>query len=170
MGEIGYIKFDKQAARVILVQELEELQFRIADNMRSAGQVASGNTIKSMHVESEEYKASLIGRAFFGVLETGSAPHRQKANPPIDFFSIIKTWMKFKGIHGIDDRETNSIAWAITKTIEKKGTKLYRKGGRADIYSNEIPVTLQRIDDRLFNLVRAEVTSSIKLNNFEQFK
>lgn len=169
MNDIGYIKFDKNSARVIVMQELTELQARIADNMRAAGQVASGKTIDSMHVETEEQRGTLWGRAFFGVLETGSGPHRQKANPPINFFSIIRKWMEAKHIHGIDENDTNSIAWAITKTIQKKGTKLYRKGGRSDIYSNEIPITIQRINDRLFTLVKTDV-KSIKLNNYVQFK
>lgn len=180
MDGFGLIKFDKHAARTIIWQELTELQARIADNMRAANEVASGKTIRSMHVESREEGGMLLGRAFFSVLETGRGP----GGVPKNFYTIIRRWMKDKGVHGDpipykdpkrphkhspQERGDISMAWAIVFMTKKRGSKLFRDKGRSDIYSNEIPVTIQRINDRLFRQVTAEV-KSIKLNNYEQFK
>lgn len=175
---VGYIRFDVSSARVILIQELVELQARIADNMRKADEVASGKTIRSMHIVTEEYKASLIGRQAFGVLETGRRP----GNIPRGFYTIIRRWMKDKGVHGDpipyktqgshkytpQERGDRQMAWGIVFNIRNHGSKLFRDKGRDDIYSNEIPVTLMRIDERLFSLVKKEVTS-IKINKIHKF-
>lgn len=164
MADVGYIRFDASSVREVIWQELTELQARIIDNMRSANLVASGRTIQSMHVTTNEEGGILWGRKFFGALETGSAPHKNAYNPPVNFFAIIRAWMDAKGIHGINERDTNSIAWAITQTIRKKGTLQYRKGARSDIYSEEIPVTIQRVNERLWRMIETEM-KSIKLNN-----
>ena len=164
MADVGYIRFDASSVREVIRQELEELQFKIAENIRAKGLNASGRTIASMHVETTENGGTLFGRAFFGALETGSAPHKNAYNPPVNFFAIIRAWMDAKGIQGSDEMETNSIAWAITKTIRAKGTRQYRRGARADIYSSEIPATKQRIRERLWQLVETDM-KSIQLNN-----
>ena len=173
------IRFDEQAARQVIVEELTELQYKIAANMRQAGEVASGRTIASMHVTTQEYEGTLWGRAFFGVLETG----RRAGGVPRDFASIILQWMKDKGLHGEpipyktdrphkytpQQRGDLSMAHAIVQTIRKQGSLLYRSGGRADIYSNEIPKTLARIDGRMFRLVHMAV-ETIKLNDTQKIK
>lgn len=174
MSAFGYIRFDKEAARLAIVEELQALQQRIADNMQAAGEVASGRTIKSMHVTTKEDEGTLWGRAYFGVLETG----RRAGGVPKGFQGILLQWMRDKGLHGRplpyktdrphkytpQERGDRAMASAIAWTIEHKGSKLFRTGGRADIYSKEIPTTLQNIDSRIFRLVHTAV-ESIKLNN-----
>ena len=176
---VGYIQFDDNAARQVIVEELTALQYKIADNMRTAGEVASGRTIASMHVTTKENEGTLWGRAYFGVLETG----RRAGAVPRGFGAIILQWMKDKGLHGLpipyktdrphkytpQQRGDLSMAYAIAYTIKKKGSSLFRRGGRADIYSNEIPATIQRIDDRIWRLVSIS-TQSIKLNTRQTIK
>jgi hypothetical protein len=58
-----------------------------------------------------------------------------------------------------------SMASAIARTIARSGTKLYRDGGRTNIYSNEIPQTVQTIREALLQLMKAQV-KSIKLNGY----
>jgi len=60
------------------------------------------------------------------------------------------------------------MAWGIVFKTKKEGSKLFRDKGRDDIYSNEIPITLQRIGDRLFKMVTMEV-QSIKINKTPKF-
>lgn len=167
------IIFDHKAAREIVREELEQLQRNIAANMTKAGQVASGDTIKSMHVETSEEQGTLFGRGYFGVLETG----RAGGKVPLGFRDIIFRWMMCKNIHAsphayktnkphkysAQERADLSMAAAIATSIHKKGTRLFRRGGRADIYSNEIPLTIKRIEGRLVFLISQAMTS-IKIN------
>lgn len=169
------INFDQEAARVIVREELEQLQQNIAANMTKAGEVASGRTIKSMHVETDVQQGTLFGRAFFGVLETG----RSVGGIPRGFNQIIYQWMQDKNIHAApmpyktdrphkysdpQVRGDMSMASAIAWTIKTQGSSLFRKGGRDDIYSNEIPLTIKRIEGRLVFLI-TQAIRSIKLNN-----
>ena len=91
----GTLRIDQDAARVIVQEELEQLQQRIAANMVKANEVASGRTLKSMHVETDVQKGTLFGRAFFGVLETG----RRAGRVPRGFDQIIFQWMQDKNVH-----------------------------------------------------------------------
>ena len=169
------IYIDKEAARVIIREELEQLRQRIAANMTAAGQVASGRTIASMHVETNEQEGTLFGRAYFGVLETG----RRAGAVPSNFTAIIYRWMQDKNIHAkplpyirpgahkYNDPQVRgdmSMAAAIAHTIKTRGSKLFRQGGRDDIYSKEIPATVERVRERLVFLI-SQTFSSIKLNN-----
>lgn len=162
------------SVKSILQEELQSLAERIAANMRAAGEVASGNTIRSMHVETTEQQGTLFGRAFFGTLETG----RNAGRVPRNFSSIIYQWMQDKNVHAApmpykrdgdhkyspQERGDRSMAAAIAYTIKKKGTKLFRSGGRSDIYSNEIPKTISAISERIGKMLIKEV-QSIKLND-----
>lgn len=186
MAIVGYIRFDKASTEKVIEEELTALKFKIAHNMREANEVASGNTLKSLDVKMTDDGGTLWGRSFFAVLETG----RGKGGVPRGFIGIILKWMKAKGIHGkkipyktdgphkYTPQQRGDIAMAASiahviqfgsKEKPKGGTALFRQGGRADIYSNEIPITLQRIDERLFRMVHTAVYS-IQLNTKEQFK
>lgn len=165
----------------ILGIELEELKNRIIANHVAAGQVASGNTRKSLRVEINNYEGILWGRAPFGTLETG----RKAGRTPKGFAGIIRQWMKDKGIHAApipyvrqpsdrwqpkytpQERGDMSLAGAIAHTIRTKGTSLYRSGGRSDIYSNEIPKTENNIVSKLLAIYEAQV-ESINLNSRQE--
>lgn len=131
----GYIK-----------QEMERLKERIAQNIVSTGSNASGDTIRSLFVQVQGeqggtfVRATLYGRPFFGALETGSRPwkNQYKRVPPF-FAAIIQEWIDAKGL--------DLNAWAVAYKIMREGSSLYRKGGRRNIYSSEIPFTLRRISD-----------------------
>lgn len=160
-------------SRQILIEELEQLRLAIIKHHTDAGQVASGRTIKSLHVEATEYEGTLYGHKPFGVLETG----RRGGAVPSGFTGIILQWMKDKGIkvgpipyktnrpHKYTPQERGNLQFSyfVAQKIKKSGTLLYRQGGRADIYSNEIPQTVEKVGQRLLKLFGAEI-SSIKLN------
>lgn len=172
-------EFQEAAVSILLKEELEALKQKIITNMRNANQVASGITIKSMHVEANDTGGTLFGRKPFGTLETG----RKAGRVPHGFRYIILQWMRDKGIHAAPmpyvrgrkhkyDPQTRgdlSMASAIAYTIYKKGTRLHRIGGRSDIYSNVIPETTKRIGDHIMKLIHASITS-IKLNGTEEIK
>lgn len=171
----GGIQFDPKAASIIMREEVERAKQLIINHIRINGQNASGQTIASLHVEQpSEEETILWGRSPFGVLETG----RRNGKIPYGFYDIIRKWMANKGLHGTpqpyktdrphkytpQERGDRSMAGAIAHSIATKGSKLHRTGGRADVYSNVIPDTMQRLGQRIIFLISQSV-DSIKLNN-----
>lgn len=126
----------------IVSEELEALKERIVANHRAAGQVASGRTIESMKVERTEDGGILWGRNAFGTLETGRKPGKV----PKGFSDIILQWMEDKGIK-VD--HPKSFAFLVARKIAEEGTKLFRDGGRSDIYSSEIIDTMNSISEKI---------------------
>lgn len=168
------IEFDNLVARQIIEEEFERVKQQIIAHIRANGQNASGRTIKSMHVTTTEDSGTLWGRKAFGTLETG----RRGGKVPYGFRGIIYQWMQDKGIHGTpipyltdrphkytaQERGDMSMAGAIATAIAKRGTSLFRTGGRADVYSNVIPDTMSRLGERLIFLISQSI-DTIHLNN-----
>lgn len=160
------IQFDHQAARLIVTEELERARQLIINHIRANGQNASGRTIKSLHVEATEDEGVLYGHRPFGILETG----RKAGRVPQSFRQIILQWMRDKGLHGTpipyqrdgahkytpQERGDLSMAGAIAYTIQYRGSRLHRQGGRADVYSNVVPQTLERVRSRLISLINTQ--------------
>lgn len=161
----------------VLTEELARLAERIKDNHRRAGQVASGRTLASITYEVNEKVGTLYGRFPFGTLETG----RKGGRVPRNFVDIIRQWIKDKGIpvdpmpyirkpsekwqpkYTPEERGLTTMASAVATKIRKEGTALFRDGGRADIYSNEIPETIKRVEERIGKLFLLMV-ESININ------
>lgn len=147
----------KEDARKVVSEELESLRQSIIENHLKAGQKASGRTIASLHVETDNDGGILFGRKAFGTLETG----RRGGKVPKGFYKIIYQWMQDKGIQV---EKPKSFAYLVARKIAREGTKLYRQGGRSDIYSNEIPKTTGSVLSRITGLLAAGV-ESINLNS-----
>lgn len=142
----------RSGQRQILIQELTDLQKRVIQNHISAGQKASGRTIKSILVEVGDDYGQLTGRKAIGTLETG----RKGGKVPAKFQDIILKWMQAKGINV---PKPKSFAYLVARKIAREGTLLHRMGGRSDIYSKEINITLPRLikrlgDDQVAELMR----------------
>lgn len=143
----------------ILSEELESLRKRIIANHEAAGQVASGRTRDSLRVEATDDEGILFGRYPFGTLETGRKPGKV----PKGFAAIIEQWVKDKGIK---PKDPESFPYRVARKIEKEGTELYRSGKTEDIYSSEIPKTIESIGDRITGALGIEV-EHINLNSNE---
>lgn len=106
---------------------------QIKQNLSSTGTTATGKTAQSLRyevrVESTKATLKVIGKPFFAVVETGRKP-TPSYKPSEQFVKSIKEWMDAKGKTG--------SAYAIAQSIHKKGSKLWRDGGRTDIISNVI--------------------------------
>lgn len=146
-------------AQKVIQEELEDLKRRIIANHERAGQVASGRTRASLRVEVGEDRGTLWGKSPFGILETGRKPGKV----PKGFYYIILQWVKDKGI-SVENPKT--FAYFVSRKIAREGTELFRSGGRADIYSNEIPATIENIGNRIVGLIGMEV-EHINLNSNE---
>lgn len=147
----------KQEARAIIGEELEILRKAIIVNHLSAGQRASGRTERSLRIEFTEDTGTLYGRPALGVLETG----RSGGKVPKGFYQIILQWVQDKGIQVEKPR---TFAFLVARKIAKEGTKSHREGSFVDIYSQEIPKTVQNILDRLFGVFAKDV-EHINLNS-----
>ena len=162
-----------EEARKIISEELEALRQRIIDNHRNAGQIASGRTVASLNVVMRDNGGTLFGRQAFGTLERG----RKAGKTPQGFVSIIKQWIKDKGLtipsipyirrpserwqpkYSPEERGLNSLAGAIVYKIRTEGTRLFRDGGRSDIYTPEIEITKTNINQRISVLLQAQIMS-----------
>lgn len=147
----------KDEALGIIKYELTDLRQRIIDNHIRARQKASGKTISSLRVEITENSGILWGRKAFGTLETGRRPGRV----PKGFYKIILDWVEFKGIRV---EKPKTFAYFVARKIANEGTQLYRDGGRDDIYSKEIEITVKIILEKVFGIFERDVTH-INLNN-----
>lgn len=174
--------FDPRKGSSIVATELNELRLQIIKNMRAADAVASGQTIRSLHVRQSDFSAKLMSeqKMPFGTLETGRRGYRYPDNRkhiPSDFQTIIYQWMKIRGISADDvppykgtkyasaqERADWSMASAIAWKISLQGTKLFRQGGRNNIYSTAIPKTIEECKRRLSAFLAASTVESIKLN------
>ena len=171
----------KEKQLEIIGDELDSLMQRVTANHIRAGQKASGRTLQSIRKQISDAGGVLLGRAYFGVLETGRKP----GPVPGGFRFVILKWMKAKGISASpipyvrepsarwkpkytpQERGDLSLAGAIAYRIRKEGTSLYRNGGRDDIYSNEIPRTVENILDRIMTVFAKDV-ESININSINE--
>lgn len=129
---------------------------QIKQNLSSSS--ASGKTAQSLRYEvtNEGTKATLkvIGKPYFMVVETGRKPTPDK-KPSKEFVRNIKNWLQF--VSG-DTRP----AYAIAMSINQKGTKLFRDGGRKDIVSNVINQNLtDKISLDLLNKFAEQFMASV---------
>ena len=148
--------------RHVITDELQRLAQRISDNIERNGQRASGKTQASLEVVDDGDAIALLGRKAFGTLERGVPPLGDKIRLR-SFAGILYRWAHDKGIAFEDDRERWSFAFAVAKKIKKDGSLLFRDNGRADVYSNEIPKTIDNIARKLADAVVLKF-ESIKLN------
>ena len=162
----------------VLTEELSLLAQRIKQNHIRAGQVASGRTLRSITYEVNDNVGTLYGRFPFGTLETG----RKAGRIPRNLDAIIYQWAKAKGIHpepmpyvrqpsdrwrpkysSAEERAMWAFSKAVARKIQREGTLLHREGGRADIYSNEIPDAIESIEKRITAIFET-IVQSIHIN------
>lgn len=144
--------------RKILAEELDALRQRIGANMETADQIATGKTRDGMRVEVRGLSGVLTGRQAFATLERGSRPwSRKPKRTPKWFADLIGEW--------IDAKDLDLNKWAVARSLITKGSKLYRSGGRADIYSPELQKTMDAIGKRVLDQYAVLVTNRLTINN-----
>lgn len=105
---------------------------QVKDNLARTNTNATMETSNSLHYEVIESSAKItitvLGKPFMAVVETGRKPTPDK-KPSRNMIDNITKWVEARG-------KPESAAWAIAVSIQKKGTDLFRKGGRTDIYTD----------------------------------
>ena len=100
-----------------LIQLLEALRTDIINSLQAAGSDTTGQTAKSLTIVQAADGFQLRMPAYMQLLETGRAPTSSNpvaGNPPM--IQRIQQWCQAKGI-------PHEAAWAIKKSIDKKGYK-----------------------------------------------
>lgn len=110
---------------------------QIQQNLAATGTDATGDTSRSLRYQITQEGTvtvfQVIGRPYFMTVETGRKP-TPSYKPSRAFVNRIQEWMKARGLPG--------KAYGIAQSIHKKGTELFRTGGRKDIVSNVINQSL----------------------------
>lgn len=150
---------DIRDIEVMLTEVFEQAKRDIIANHERAGQVASGKTRDSLSVEvtsdTTSATATMYGRKYFAALETGSQPwKKQYKHPPKPFVETIAKWMVDKGIEGVS-------AYLVARKIMREGSKLYRDGGKQDIFTPVMSDIEERIDAELSSIFETITTKTL---------
>ncbi|MFI5159137.1 MAG: hypothetical protein ACHQF4_09750 [Sphingobacteriales bacterium] len=128
-----------------IIQFLETLKTDLVNSMQAKGTDASGQTAKQLTITIDCGKTQLEMPGYIQLLETGRGPTNKNAvasNPPM--LQRIQQWCREQGI-------PDKAAWAIKKSIDKKGFK-----GKPGILSE--PLGDDNINFRLKNLLDCVAT------------
>lgn len=144
--------------------KLDDCKQRIINNMGNAGQIVSGKTRDSLKVEQvAPNEIRLVARPFFSALETGSQPWSGRTGERMsaaDFRSVIAEWATRKGIVP-PDMGVENFAFVVARKIMADGSKLYRQGGRKDIFTPEIERVQDEINESISGTFRAVMSDII---------
>lgn len=116
----------------------------IKENLAKNGLNATGKTKDSLRRESDAKSVTIFAREFFEAMETGSKPSVK--NPSPEMVESIKEWAEMRG--------TDAKPYAIAKSILKKGSRLWRAGGRTDIFTNVADQMTKDIADDLVKSIK----------------
>jgi len=134
-----------------LVSFLDTLKTDLINSIQSKGVDTSGQTIKQIVVKTDDKNARLEIPGTLQILEKGRGPTSKNAptgTPPM--IERIKQWCQAKGI-------SEKGAWAIKKSIDKKGFK-----GKPGILTE--PLSEENIDRQLnpvLEIIANEIAKSI---------
>lgn len=147
--------------REIMERALSDCIGQIKANSRRAGQVATGRTLRSLERRLEErgtaYVGQILGRKYFGTLETGRGPYAGGKADPEGFNARLIEWMKARGFQCRDEEEYRRMANWLRWRINRFGTRLYRQGGRKDIFTPAVDAAAEFLQQELSALYRAEL-------------
>ena len=138
----------------IIDSAISEAIEQIKQASTSAGQKVTGRTLASLEgrvtVEANgNFVAEILGRPFFGALETGSGPARSKGSESArkQFITDLTLWCKARGFtsSGLSDEQYERVAKWLAWYLKRYGSSLYRKGGRRDIFTPAVDVLTQRL-------------------------
>lgn len=152
-------------ADIIIASALDDAIEEIRSNSRAAGQVVTGKTLKSLYrevvPEADGYTARLYGRAYFGALETGSGPARKRGTDAEleEFQRNLEEWCRIRGFpsSGLTPEQLTRVAKWLRWRLNKYGSRLYRKGGRKDIFTPAVENFEERLTEQLTSFYSTEV-------------
>lgn len=119
---------------------------------------ATGKTVNSVRYDVKKEgtvdRLTFYAREWTKLLETGRGPTTKGPSP-----EMIESLTEYAAARGMDNPK--SAAWAIAKTLNKKGDKTHRAGGR-EVYS---PTVLQLAQD-----IKKDVTKNFTTKFMQTIK
>lgn len=136
MGYRLWTRDHKTMNNDLLLQLLEQLKTDVINSLQAAGSNATGQTAKQLTITQQDNTLQLELPGYMQLLETGRGPTGSDAVPgdPL-MIQRIQQWCQAKGI-------PVKAAWAIKKSIDKKGFK-----GKPGILT--VPLGDDNINNRL---------------------
>jgi hypothetical protein len=138
----------------VIQSEGIDLANNVRINLGRTGTSATNKTSQSLRIqlrqEGTKFKLQLFGRPFFMTVETGRRPTPDK-KPSREMISNIREWVNARGV-------SEEAVWAIATNIQKKGTELWREGGREDIVEPAVDEFVNNVGQ---NLLEAEADNFV---------
>lgn len=148
----------------MLSEWAENVIVRIQENLDSTGTTASGKTKESLEYELTDTGVRILGRQYFRGVEEG----RPAGGIPYKFQDILYDWAKAKGIlssFGDTESKQRSALYMVGQFIKNNGTRLYREGGRTDIYSDVINEEVENLTEKIFLNISESIVEGLKKIN-----
>ena len=124
-----------------------ELVNNFRADIGAAGQNATLRTSQSLRVEVTEQgpnvKMKLFGRPFFMTVYTGRKATPEK-KPSREMIENLGPWVAARGMN-------ESAVWAVATNIQKKGTQLWRDGGRMEDYEAIVDTFINDVGTDILN-------------------
>ncbi len=148
----------------MLSEWAENVIVRIQENLDSTGTTASGKTKESLEYELTDTGVRILGRQYFRGVEEG----RPAGGIPYKFQDILYDWAKAKGIlssFGDTESKQRSALYMVGQFIKNNGTRLYREGGRTDIFSNVINEEVENLAEKIFFSISESIAEGLQKIN-----
>ena len=160
---VDFSTIDKGVATV-LEARMMRLRDDIAENINRMGLKASGATQASMRVEVTGNEVALWGRRFFAAMEYGSKPWSGATGIRCTFQAfreIIRQWASDKGLSFGQAKEHERTIGAITMSIIRRGSRLYKNHAHLDVYDTLIAEALKDMEIIALDKVGTEFDNAI---------
>lgn len=128
----------------VLQKNLTTLKDSVARNMQANDQYVTGQTESELRVEVDGSTGILFGAKHMDTLEVGISPERSREESWIFKFHAFFIWQAARSL----EWDNRHIAQAVTRQ-EREGSLLHRMGIKLNVYSDEIPTTVESIKNEI---------------------
>jgi len=134
------------------LSSLKEIFQRFIDEVEPQIKQVVGSFAPTIESEVKDYSFTIYASPYIRVLIDGRKPTSQgasKGNPTLQM--VILDWIRRKSIQPDKPNMTQEgLSWAISKSIHKRGTLLYQRGGGNRIFDNILTVDKE---EKLLSLI-----------------
>ena len=134
------------------MSSLKEIFQRFIDEVEPQIKQVVGSFAPTIESEVKDYSFTIYASPYIRVLIDGRKPTREgaaKGNPTLQM--VILDWIRRKSIQPDKPNMTQEgLSWAISKSIHKRGTLLYQRGGGNRIFDNILTVDKE---EKLLSLI-----------------
>jgi len=134
------------------LSSLKEIFQRFIDEVEPQIKQVVGSFAPTIESEVKDYSFTIYASPYIRVLIDGrkpTSPGAAKGNPTLQM--VILDWIRRKSIQPDKPNMTQeSLSWAISKSIHKRGTLLYQRGGGNRIFDNILTVDKE---EKLLSLI-----------------